>query len=502
MLYKKALLFFLILVSGCTGHQYQQQDARYTGGALSAPANGQVLVRASTHYQRSKLHQLIWGKHYRQVWAAPVPVPVLNLQALPTTLTPIKLGGGLQTTSLSFSDPDGRTFTLRTLEKDPSKSLPPRLQHTLVSQIMRDQTSAINPYAFLTIPPLAEAVGVFHTNPALYYVPANIQGLGEYSDQFAGKLTMLEEKFENKIDLSPAFGPVAEVTDTEELFKRLQKSNDHQVDQVEMARARLLDVIIRDWDRHEGQWTWAKYHTEQGMHLYKPLPKDRDYAFYRYADGALTWLLSRRLLFGKVKPFIHNIPDVKGLVYKGRALDKKMLNKLTIEEWTRIATDMQAALTDEILQNALRQLPDTVYKLEGEKTYRHLKKQVNQLPKTAQEFYRILAREVTVKGSDEKEKFVINRLPDKTTLVQVFALSNTPGEEPQRLYHRVFKPQETKKIFLNGLGSADEYIITGKARKGPKIYLHVQPKKDTVLGKEGARKIVILEKEPGNKKAD
>ena len=35
------------------------------------------------------------------------------------------------------------------------------------------------------------------------------------------------------------------------------------VDQQEFARARLFDMLVGDWDRHEGQWRWKEQKTEK-----------------------------------------------------------------------------------------------------------------------------------------------------------------------------------------------------------------------------------------------
>ena len=463
MYQKLRILSIFILLAGCAKPNYFQQDALYQPNKpdpLKETKPGYAWVTAGKHYQKNILHRLIWGQHYRHVWATPVQIPILNLPNLPGNLTPTDMGGGLQTTSLSLTDQQKRTFTLRTLEKDPAKSISPKLRKTFIANIMRDQTSAINPYAAFTVPPLAEAVQLFHTNPKVYYVPQTGAGLDTYSSVFGGKVVMLEEKFTDENWLNPVFGEATNIIDTEELQQREQQSNKHQVNQSDFAKARLFDIILCDWDRHEGQWNWAEYTSSNNTKTYKPIPKDRDYAYYCYHDGLLTWLLTRRLIAGKIKPFIHNIPDVGGLIYKARDLDNQYLNELTAEEWQQVALTMQASLTEEVLKKAMLNFPDPVYQLEGERTLHKLQKKVKQLPQSAQEFYEILAKEVTVKGSAEKERFVVKHYSNKTTLVEVFAL--TPAnQESQLLYHRLFSPADTKKIFLLGLGDNDQFRIEG-----------------------------------------
>lgn len=465
------VLFFLF--SGCVKQHYFQEDALYPpdkSSRLKPTPPGYVYAVIAPQYKRSKLHEIIWGKHYRAVWATPVPVPVIDISKVQGGLTPVQLGGGQQTTSLTLTDKAGRFFTLRTLDKDPSKALPLNLRQTFVANIMRDQTSAGNPYAAFTLPPLTKAIGIFYTNPQIYYVPKTNNGLGDFSGKFGGKVVMLEEKFKGNPALIPAFSQAAAIVDSEEMLNKRFLSHQYKVDQLAFAKARLFDVLIGDWDRHEGNWNWAVYADKKtGEILYKPVPKDRDQTYYRFDDGIMPWLVSRKFLVRKLKPFKHNIQDVGGLIYNARFLDEKFLNEVTQEEWLKIAGEIKAALTDEVLQKSIALFPDTINKLEGKKTLSKLKDRVNQLPQAAQEFYNLLAEDVTIIGSDEKERFVVKRLDDNTTSVKVLALSDDEPETSRIIYYRVFKHDVTEEIKLHGLAEDDEFLLEGQVNKGIKI---------------------------------
>ncbi|KAA5547707.1 hypothetical protein [Adhaeribacter rhizoryzae] len=468
----------------CARHHYFQEDALYKPAEkekLAPPKPGYVWATAGRHYNRSGLHQLIWGKHYRTVWAIPVEVPILNPAELAGGLMPVEKGGGLQTTSLTLVNPNGRTFTLRTLDKDPAKSLSSFWQKTFLQNLMRDQTSAINPYAAFTIPPLAQAANIFHTNPNLYYVAATKTGLGQYQQNFSGKLTMLEEKFVNEKSLPPAFKQAKNILNSEKLFEQLKKSPHQQVDQLAFARARLFDILIEDLDRHEGQWNWAEYPTAAGGSLYKPIPKDRDYAYYQFADGLIPWLLTRRILVGHIKPFIHNIPDVGGLTHKSQKLDKQLLNQLTAEDWQKVAKELQAALTPAVIQQAVSRFPNSVYALTGEKTRKELETRVQKLPELAQEYYKLLTQEIKILGTEQQEKFVVQQQAAKTTLVEVFTIPTNAGEQPRLLYKRAFTFPETKKITLDGLGNNDQFVINKPNKKKPEIKVKARKNKHEII---------------------
>ncbi|WP_026464470.1 hypothetical protein [Adhaeribacter aquaticus] len=464
----------LIFFTNCARKNFFQEDALYTKNeAVSASPTNTVLVTAGKQYKRSRLHEIIWGRHYRQVWATPVPATVIDIHKIHGGLEPVKLGGGMQTTSLTLKDKAGKLYSLRTLDKDPSLALSKSLRNTFVANIMRDQTSAGNPYAAFTLPPLAQASKIHYTNPEMYYVPKNYQGLGEFSEKFRGKVVMLEEKYEGKKSLAPKFGNATDLVESDEMLRARFKSNKNSVDQLALARARLYDILIGDWDRHEGQWTWAIYPDKDNKtKVFYPVPKDRDQTFYRFADGIMPWLVSRKFLVQKLKPFRHNIEDVSGLIFNARFLDQRFLNEVTAEQWAAIAEDMKGSITDEVIQKTISLFPDPIQKIEGAKTSSKLKKRVDQLPEAAQDFYKILAKEVTIVGSDEQEMFTVKRIDNNTTSVEVFAIPEDKEENPRSIYYRVFNHQETKKLILHGLAEDDEFEIEGKVDKGIEIEIY------------------------------
>lgn len=56
------------------------------------------------------------------------------------------------------------------------------------------------------------------------------------------------------------------------------ESHKHNVDQQAALRARLFDMWLGDWDRHDDQFRWASF-KENGVTVYKPIPRDRDQIF-------------------------------------------------------------------------------------------------------------------------------------------------------------------------------------------------------------------------------
>src|SRR4029077_16428910 len=103
---------------------------------------------------------------------------------------------------------------------------------------------------------------------------------------------------------------------TDKVQQLLQKDNDNSVNQKLVLRARLLDILIGDWDRHEDQWRWIKTKGEDGS-VYLPVPRDRDQAFYT-TSGIFPWIVSHQYLKSKFQGFHETIRDINGFNFNAR----------------------------------------------------------------------------------------------------------------------------------------------------------------------------------------
>ncbi|OGX90207.1 hypothetical protein BEN49_23525 [Hymenobacter coccineus] len=141
---------------------------------------------------------------------------------------------------------------------------------------VRDATSAANPYAALVVPPLARAAGVAHTTPRLVYVRPDEAGLGESSARFRGQLALLEAR---------AGGQKADVLNTAEMLARCAAAPTATADGPAFLRARLLDVWLGDWDRHEKQWNWAARPAPGAAPASSPCPRTATRCFFGSTTG-------------------------------------------------------------------------------------------------------------------------------------------------------------------------------------------------------------------------
>ncbi len=425
------------------------------------------VIAANPEYdQVSKLGRIVWGDHYRKEWKTPVKVPYLDLKTAKGGLTPIKKGGGKQTLSLRLMNPDTVEYQFRSIDKIPDAVLPEGLQRTFAADVVQDQISSAHPYGSLTIPPMADAIGMLHVGPELYYVPTTPL-LGPYISDFGGMLGILEMRPDEDLSGYREFGYAEEAVSTRNMLSDLLEDNDDEVDDEAFVRARLFDMLIGDWDRHEDQWRWAEFEKEEKGKRYIPIPRDRDQVFVKF-DGIVPWLASRKWTIRKFSHFDYDYEDVLGLNINGLTLDRRLLTGLSREQWLKETQHIQKTLTDEVIEKSIREIPEELFSLSGPEIIAKLKSRRDKLSEAAETYYEALAKYADVFGSNKHEMFEVERLSDGRTRVQVFKIKKD-GDVKQAIFDRTFLPSETREIRLWGFEGEDQFRISGTADRAIKM---------------------------------
>ncbi|MEZ4883566.1 MAG: hypothetical protein R3E32_02425 [Chitinophagales bacterium] len=485
--------------------KHDLDNATLITDSLKAATEGDsTIVVGSTKYKRSKFGCLFFGKHYRKEWATPIKVPCLDITTAKGGLTPIKKGGGMQTKSLRFISKDSVEYTFRSIDKDIGGALKPVFQGTFVENFLQDGISSAHPYGFLVVPYLAEAVGIFHTTPTIYYLPAT-DYLGEYRESFGDMLGMLEVRPDDDLSAFSRFGYSKNVVSTDKLFEKLHENQEDKVDAWMYARARLLDMLIGDWDRHQDQWRWAEFEKDSYA-IYRPVPRDRDQAFVQF-EGLLPWLTTRKWAMRKMKHFGGKVNDVKGMTMQAKDLDQSFLNEFSMDDWKLISDSVKQELTDSIIELAVRQLPEQIFNISGKEIIEKLKSRRNGLVDYAVKFYQILAKKAVLVGSNEQEWFEVERLDDKQTSLKMYAVDEN-GKKGRILYERIFYSVETDEIHLYGLGGNDCFEVSGEVSKGINLFLSggsgLDSFENNSIVRKGGNKLVVYidEQEVGYVKED
>jgi len=415
-----------------------------------------ITVSANRNYAKaSRSKRFFNGNNYRDVWAAPVKLKVFRMNAEMGGFKITGIGGGHQTKSLKLKDINGKEWSLRTINKDVTRILPAGVQNTAVEDYLQDFISSAHPYSPLIVPALAKAVSVVVATPKFYFVP-NDPALGIYRTYFANTVCLLEEK-----EPTPDGG---DTKSEQKLVNKLVDDNDNHIDQEAFLRARLLDFLLADWDRHFDQWRFAEKDTGKGK-LYYPIPRDRDQAF-SYANGILVKYGAQNML-PFLKGFRKNITGIKWLAYWAKDLDRTFLTGLDSATWKKTIASFKASLPDKVIDNAVRNLPPEIYSLDGKELSAKLKSRRDDLPKEGMRYYAFLSKQVNVTGSNKNEFFRVESV-GKNLLVRVYKRTERT-DSFSLIYSRIFEPSITKEIDLYGLNGDDLFEIDKNARSNIKL---------------------------------
>ena len=406
------------------------------------------------------------GQNYRREWSTPVNMKVLNINSEKGGLKIRSLGGGKQTKSLQLTDKRGKEWVLRSMVKNTANIIPDVYRSNMAQDLVKELSSASHPYAAFIVPELAKSLHIPVPQPELFFVPDD-PALGIYRPLFANTVCMLEEK-EVSLDSS-------NTKSTAKTINKMLEENDHLADEPAVLRARLLDMVLGDFDRHFDQWKWGTIDTGKGK-IYYPVPRDRDQALF-LSDGFIVRAASGRAM-PYLKGFRNNIPKVNWLGYTARDFDRFFLTGLDIQQWEKTITTVQQSLTDSVIRTAVNKMPAEIKRFNNEKIIRKLESRRNLLSTDALTYYRFISRKVNVVGSNLQEYFKVSGAANGGLEVKVYA--RTKGNDTSFvMYHRVFDPAVTKEIRLYGLHDNDHFEITENASSRIKIRIIGGKGKDT-----------------------
>jgi hypothetical protein len=450
-----------------------------TAPVAQAQSDSAVAKAHPSYDSVTRMHRRLFGENFRKEWAAPVKLPVIKLSE--RGLTVLQRGGGMQTKSLRLKDASGREWVLRSIEKNPEIILPEALRVTFAADWFQDAMSAQHPYAPLIVPVLAEVAKVPHASPVIGYVAAD-KNLGEFEKEFANTMCLLEER-----------EPLGDSDNTPKMLERMTEDNDNVLDTVTFFRARLLDIFIGDWDRHEDQWRWFDEKKGSGRR-YVAVPRDRDQVMHR-TEGFFPTIATRKWIAPFLTGFDGDIKRVNYAYFNGRKLNSRFLIQLDHTRWMALTNEFLALMTDDVLEKALSRLPHEVYVMKHDDLLQKWKERRANMPEAMDRYYHFLNRIVDIQVSDKNELVEITDGPDKGMTVVIHKLSKK-GKVEGQLFARTFVPKETKELRFF-IGNGNDSVVLNNSNRKIKV---------RIVGGEGAkgydvqqsaRKVNVYEKETG-----
>jgi len=433
---------------------------------------------------KGKFYKFIWGEHYRSEYSKIVKAKTVILDTLYGGLTLVKKGGGHQSKSLRLKDPQGKQYVMRALKKSAVRFLQTvafqkdyikeDVKDTYTEDVLYDFYTSSHPYTPFIIGDLSDPIGVYHTNPKLFYVPKQ-NALRPFDDEFGDALYMIEERPEKGHTDLASFGSPDDIISTDDLFAELRDNKHNKMDEKSYITARLFDMVLGDWDRHVDQWRWAVFKDGKNK-TFRPIPRDRDQAFSNY-DGALLETLTTLVDPIKLLPtYKNNIKNLFKFNDEPYPMDVSFLQEKDFDLWNQQAAFINEKLTDEIIDNAFSKLPSNIQNENTEKIKTILKYRRDHVQDIATSYVKLLEKFVIVKGTDKDELFEITG--DKTTTtINMYNLKK--GDKENLHFSRTFDNKKTKEIWVYGLDSDDKYNVNDITKYSPKIRLIGGQDKDT-----------------------
>lgn len=441
-----------------------------------------MVVQLGKAHGGGGFHRFLFGDAWRQFWTTPIEVRLANLDSIGGGLTAFERGGSAQSKSLRFLTPDGRVYNFRSVDKDPAQAFTGFMRSSPIRWLAREQISAMFPLAAVPVSELERSAGLIPTERWLAVLPDDSR-LGKWRDDFKGMLGVFERRYSQSESSFPELPDARELLATDSLLWRLQRDATQRVDQPGYLTARLIDILIGDWDRHDDQWNWVRFDRD-GLHWWVVLARDRDWALSRF-DG-IFWDLLRPYVpvWAEFGP---HYGSIEGLTKKSTPLDRRFLTGLDRAVWDTTIAKLQGRLDDTAIEQALATLPTQLDKRAVADVASSLKSRRDALPAFAAGYYRRLAQIVDVRGTDESEFAEVTRDGDGSVVVAMF------GPDRLQVYQRRFVPGETNEIRLDLLRGADTVRIRGSDSHAITLRIITGGGADLVVDSSGGKAIRVYD---------
>lgn len=463
------------------------------------PKEQSASIYTEEETKKSGFGTFLWGERYRKLYSKKVSAPTVNLDTLFGGLKPVRKGGGNQSKSLRLEDKNGTQYVMRALRKQAmqylqgalfkDKYIAGQFDDTATEDLVLDVFTGSHPYAPFVIGTLADAVDIYHTNPVLYYVPK--QGaLKQYNDEFGGELYMIEEHTSEGHSDKASFGYQDKLISMSDLMNELHKDEDIVIDEEAYIRARLFDMLIGDWDRHQDQWRWIQF-KENGKKVYRPMPRDRDQAFSIISDGFLFGAAMKLLPVSRIlRKYDDDLVDVKGISVEAYPLDMELIQQSGKTVWDAQVQLIQEGLTDEIIEKAFLEFPKEVRDSSTDEIKRKLKARRANLQKISDRYYALVNKFAVIKGTNKDDWFDIERLPNGQTKVTAYRIKK--GQKSDKFHERTYTNTETKEIWIYGLDDDDQFYVFGEGNNTIKVRLIGGQNKD-VYDIQNGKKVKVYD---------
>lgn len=436
------------------------------------PDSIKASIYSEAETSKSKTYNFFWGKRYREEYSKEITAKVVSLDTLLGGLKPVRKGGGTQSRTLRLKAKDGKQYVMRAMKKSASQYIQASMfkdqyvqkqfENTASEDLVKDVFTGAYPYAPFIVGKLADAVHINSLNSKLYYIPKQV-ALGEFNSEFGDELYLFEEQ--------PADGNLVledknftgNIYSSYDVFEKIQANENYIVDEKEYIKARLFDMLIGDWDRHQDQWRWLEF-KENDKIVFKPLPRDRDQSFSIMSDGFVLGAAVKLIPMAKIlRKYSEDLEDVKGFNLEPFPLDKAFITHLNEEDWKEQVAYIQKNITDEVIDEAFATIPSELNNQTINQIKSTLKKRKNNLQKIASRYFDLVSKYAVITGTNKKDYFKITVLDNNRLEITIQRKKKETISEPY--FKAIYKAESTKEIWIYGLDDDDTFEVNGENNK-------------------------------------
>jgi hypothetical protein len=436
------------------------------------PSEKKTTIYDTKATTKSNLYNFLWGKKYRDTYSTPITAKTVNLDTLFGGLTPVRKGGGNQSKTLRLKTKDGKQYVIRAMKKNASQYIQStvfkdqyvegKFKNTATETLVMDAFTGSYPYAPIIIPTLSDAIGVYHLNPKLYYIPKQ-KALGDFNDEFGDELYLLEEQASDaNVELNePNFN--GNIISTSDLILELHSDESKTVDEAAYIKARLFDMLINDWDRHQDQWRWLEF-KENGKTIFKPLPRDRDQAFSKMSDGFILGAAVKLIPPAKLlRKYSDDLKDVKGFNIEPYPLDIAFIRTADKAVWDEQVRLIQNNLTNEVIENAFQNIPKEVNEETVAFIKETLKARKDNLQKISDRYFKLINKYAVITATNKDDFIKIECNENGNVIMSMFRKKKNNTNE--LFIHKIYDSKLTKELWIYGLDDKDNFEVTGISKK-------------------------------------
>jgi hypothetical protein len=470
----------------------KEEDKIYS---TSFPSTIKASIYTVAEVDKSSFYKFLWGERYATAYSTIIEANTVSLDTLFGGLTPIRKGGGTQSNSLRLRDSNGKEYVMRGLRKNAlnfiqalafkDQYVEGQFDDTAAEELLFHVFAGSYPYAPLVTATLSDAINVLHTNPELYYVPRQ-KAIGPYNDTFGDELYMIEEHAGDNHGDKASFGYSDELISTTDMFLEIHSDEDVAIDEAAYIRARILDMLLGDWDRHQDQWRWAKTKKDNKT-VYIPMPRDRDQVFSNMSDGLLLGIGTKLIPAArKLKGYQGDLKNPKWFNVSPYPLDMAVIDHSDKSVWDEQVKIITTNLTDEVIDEAFLFVPKELQNetLEGIKNT--LKVRLTNLQKITDKYYYCVSKYAVIKGTDKDDWFEIERQEDGNTKVTAYRIKN--GKKADVFHERVYNKKITKEIWIYALDDDDVMHVIGDGNNPIRLRL-IGGQNNDIYNIEDGRKV-------------